>query len=228
MGFLSTIKSRYRMSQAAVVVQNLLEPQVRLGLLEGDPAFLANKLVALVWAEKPTVFDGKFGLRPHKISVAAISLANGMNIFSHDKSLKNAFLIALAEILKELSVNGGLYPFNNLDHELLNRAALALAKEAENAESTSIVTPAPIQKKWEILRVVELLQFSLNVPGESDEKQETWTFTYPKTGASVLVTSNSGETPFVLECSRTKSRQVAETIDRAVFLVGEILGVQKT
>ena len=72
------IKSTYKKSEAAVVVQNLLEHQAKAGLFNLDPASIATKLVAAAWKQKPDVFDGLFGQRPHKITVAAFAFANGM------------------------------------------------------------------------------------------------------------------------------------------------------
>jgi hypothetical protein len=229
MGFINSVRTRYRMSQAAVAVQNLLEPHAKIGMLERDPALLANRLVADIWAENPDVFEGKFGQRPHKIAVAAIALANGVRIFSDDLALRNTFVIALGEIIKELNANAGLHLFNSLDHDLLNRAIDEFSAEATRLENSPIFSPTAFARKtpkWEIIRVADWVQFTHNISGRPDESQETWTFVHPKTGESVQVKSTSGDAPFLIECPRTNSRHIAESVDRAVFLVGETLGTQ--
>lgn len=58
MGLFSGIKNTYQKSIAAVVVQNLLEHQAKAGIFDGDPASVANKLVAEVWDHKPDIFNG--------------------------------------------------------------------------------------------------------------------------------------------------------------------------
>lgn len=119
MGLFSGIKSTYKKSEAAVVVQNLLEHQANVGLFDLDPAKLANQLVVIVWDSKPDVFDGKFGQRPHKITVAASALANGIELFDEGDLNRNALVLSLGNILSELETNGRLYPLNSLDHQLL-------------------------------------------------------------------------------------------------------------
>ena len=128
MGLFNGIKSRYKKSEAAVIVQNLLEHQAGAGLLALDPAKLANKLVATVWDSKPDIFNGKFGQRPHKIAVAASALANGICLFEDANPNKNALVFSLSNILKELEINGGLYPFNSLDQQLINVAMSIIAE----------------------------------------------------------------------------------------------------
>lgn len=122
MGLFSGIKNTYQKSIAAVVVQNLLEHQAKAENFDGDPASVANKLVAEVWDHKPDIFNGKFGQRPHKLAVAAAALANGIHMFEESDSNRNALILSLGNILSEIEVNGRLYPLNSLDHQLLEDA----------------------------------------------------------------------------------------------------------
>jgi len=122
MGLFGGIKSTYKKSEAAVVVQNLLEHQASVGLFELDPAKAANKFIELIWDSKPDLFDGKFGQRPHKITVAASALANATQLFDIDDLNGNAIVISLGNILSEIEMNGRLYPFNSLDGQLLEEA----------------------------------------------------------------------------------------------------------
>lgn len=131
MGLFSGIKSTYKKSEAAVVVQNLLEHQANVGLFDLDPAKLANKLVEIVWDTKPDVFDGKFGQRPHKITVAASALANGIELFDEGDLNRNALVLSLGNILSELETNGRLYPLNSLDHQLLEVSMSIFAEIAQ-------------------------------------------------------------------------------------------------
>jgi hypothetical protein len=61
MGLFSGIMDTYKKSEAAVVVQNLPEHQARVGLLDVDPGKLANRLISLIWDQKPDLFGRKFG-----------------------------------------------------------------------------------------------------------------------------------------------------------------------
>jgi len=124
MGFFSGIKSTYKKSEAAVVVQNLLEHQANslIALFTLDPAQCANKLIEVIWNTKPDMFDGKFGQRPHKITVAAAALANGINLFEDGDSNRSAVILSLGNLLSEIETNGRLYPLNGIDNLLLEEA----------------------------------------------------------------------------------------------------------
>ena len=132
MGFFSAIKSTYKKSEAAVVVQNLLEYQAGNGDFDLDPVSYANTLVSAVWDQKPDVFDGKFGQRLHKITVAALALANGANRLEERDPNWQALVLSLGKILSELEINGRLYPLNSLDHQLLESATSIFANIAND------------------------------------------------------------------------------------------------
>jgi len=122
MGFFSGIKDNYKKSEAAVVVQNLLEIQAKIGYFGHDPAQSANALVQSAWDEKPDIFSGKFGQRPHKLAVAAIALSRGLSLSHQNDPHRMALLASLGKVLAEAHTNSGFYPFNNLDSTLLEAA----------------------------------------------------------------------------------------------------------
>lgn len=125
------IKDTFRKSEAAVIVQNLLEMQQRSGLFDHDPASSATRIVDAVWKKSPHLFDGRFGQRPHKISIAASALSNAVDVLEVGNPKSNCFAMCLGNILNEVSVNGKLYPFSNLDMELLDTAARSFERFAE-------------------------------------------------------------------------------------------------
>lgn len=127
MGFFSGVKDIYKKSEAAVLVQNLLEHQARIGLLSADPAKLANHLVEVVWQVRPDLFSGKFGQRPHKLSVAASALAFPLRHLKNGAVERDALILSLATLLSELNVNGRLYALNSLDETLLEEAVATFA-----------------------------------------------------------------------------------------------------
>jgi hypothetical protein len=59
MGLFSGIKNTFKKSEAAMVVQKLLETQAKVGLLLHDPAELARALVMAVWDKHPALFTGR-------------------------------------------------------------------------------------------------------------------------------------------------------------------------
>lgn len=122
MGLFKSMKNTFKQSEAAVVVQNLLERQHYNGMFNADAAKTATALVAAVWEQKPSLFDGSFGQRPHKLAVAAAALANG--VFNLDDSNGNRAGVgmALGELLAEVDTNGHLYGLNSIDRELLEMA----------------------------------------------------------------------------------------------------------
>ena len=152
MGMFNSIKSAYKKSEAAVVVQNLLEHQARAGWFEMDPPSFANKLVALVWEQRPDVFDGKFGQIPHKIAVAASALVGGTSLLEEHDRNRNTLVFALGNILAEIKVNGTLYPFNKLDYHLLKEAAAIFAY------ITKLVHDVSIHKQGQSCRIYETFE----------------------------------------------------------------------
>jgi hypothetical protein len=136
MGLFQTIKSNWKKSEAAVVIQNLLEHQARHSLFgfAADPAKIANELVARIWDAKPDIFDGNFGQRPHKISVAAIALASAIENLPSTNSHYYAFAIALGQVLQEWETNGSFYPLNSIDNRLLNTALQTFSSLADDSQ----------------------------------------------------------------------------------------------
>lgn len=122
MGLFSGIKDNFKKSEAAVCVQNLLEQQQRIGCFTGNPASYASAIVQAAWDERPHVFNGKFGHRPHKISVTAIVLSRALSLSSEGDPNRFALLACLGTALSEAHTNAGFYPFNNLDMTLIEAA----------------------------------------------------------------------------------------------------------
>lgn len=138
MGLFSGIRNIYKKSEASVVIWNLLEHQANVGLFNQDPAKLANKLVQNAFESKPDIFGGRFGQRPHKLAVAAFALANGIELF-HDGDLnRHAIILSLGYILSELEINGRLYPFNSLDHVLLESSMSIFTDTAQELSESPI------------------------------------------------------------------------------------------
>lgn len=128
MGLFATLKRVGKMSEASAVIQGVLEPLVAQGM-DGDPKQIATRLTALCWAQRPEVFDGKFGRPPHKLATAAIALASGFEEYGGYPGILVTLHIGLGEILKEVDERGSLYPFHDLDMQLFQKATDAFFRE---------------------------------------------------------------------------------------------------
>lgn len=116
------IKEMFQLSSAAIVVQNLLERQRSTGLFDVDPKALSHRLVAQVVSQDRDMFNGKKGPKPHRISVAALALAQGMrNLDRHSDDYAACFL-STGMILLDMEENGGNYPLTNKDAAFLELA----------------------------------------------------------------------------------------------------------
>jgi hypothetical protein len=126
MAIFGGVTDLYKKSEAAVVVQNLLEHQSRAGMLDRHPGKFANALVRAAWQQLPDIFGGKFGQRPHKISTAATALALGAQAES-DLVTRSVLLVSLGVILTEIEKNGSFYPFSRMDEQLFQDAVEVFA-----------------------------------------------------------------------------------------------------
>ena len=119
MGIFSGIKSMYKKSEAAVVVENLLKQERDRGQFQGDPAKVANQMVESCWEVLGEMFTGKYmSQRPHKISVAAQSLAKAVQDSDPSDPNYMAYGLALGRVLqtaedyqKQLGLVGGDFGF---------------------------------------------------------------------------------------------------------------------
>jgi hypothetical protein len=150
---LGTIFTNWRLSEAAAVVQNLLKAHGSSGALARDAGTIANKLVAWVYNGDPALFDGKRGKRPHKLSLAAVALAQGVRITTDDRERQLCFHLSLGTILLELTGKPHEYALSGNDHMLLELAQeVHLASAVPNyrqtaAEAQQVATDAPALKR---------------------------------------------------------------------------------
>ncbi|RDI98266.1 hypothetical protein DVT68_14430 [Dyella solisilvae] len=125
MGFFGDIGSGLARAQAAAVIELLLARQVEYGVLEGQPRELAEHLVSQVWAQRPTLFEGKPGPRPHKLAVAAIALAAGIRheAYRANAALQDAYTLALGHVLEQVASRAADLNLHDIDQRLLDLAA---------------------------------------------------------------------------------------------------------
>ncbi len=120
---ISAIINMYRKSAAAVLVQMALE---RFGwyLPEGSsPAKLANDMVGEAWDRRPDLFAGHFGARPHKFSVAAVSLAEAIQREPLHSPSRRSYALCLAKVLEQHPIWTNAISSGDSDDVLLREAA---------------------------------------------------------------------------------------------------------
>lgn len=120
------VATMMRMSEAAVVVQNLLEYHCRGTQAGQNAAKIANMLVQRVHDLRPEVVQGKKGTRPHKASLAAAALAVGLGKVADVPEQRDQILAALRELLFEVQTKPHLYALSLVDHALLEGAEEAM------------------------------------------------------------------------------------------------------
>ena len=125
----AAIISLFKKSDAANAVQKLLEHQVSAGLFSDDPIAAARKYIDDAWQDKPQVFNGYSGHRPHKLSVVAyaLALATKKMQYSHDKNFEGT-MNALDMALLEVHMNGHRYPLTSADNIPISEAEEMLSE----------------------------------------------------------------------------------------------------
>lgn len=157
MGLFSGIRNTYKKSEAAVVLQNIFELHSPFHLPSGtlvDPAKFATVLVENVWKTAPEVFSGKFGRRPHKltlaISAAANALKGALERNRHDAEVTGVLAVTLGTLLSEVDNNGSFYAFNSADEKLLSLAVPVMERaieELDDAVGDELLTDQPPERR---------------------------------------------------------------------------------
>jgi len=121
--FIGNIKKYWRQAEASTLIINLLEEYKKTNpVFSADTNGSGNLFVQNVWNERPDIFDGKFGQRPNKITVATRALAKAIDEIPDNAKNKVGVLWALTFLLEEIQINGKLYPFNSLDWQLIDES----------------------------------------------------------------------------------------------------------
>lgn len=142
------IKDIYCKSKAAAILGNLFQEQVEAGLFPNcDTQELGRHCVDGGWKVKPDMLSGRFGTRPHDISVSTFSLATAI-VDSHlnvnrDAVTVDQFIFAFTRIANEAQINGNLYHLTETDRVVLDMAVGSVAvvvEEIEEAGGVNSVT----------------------------------------------------------------------------------------
>jgi hypothetical protein len=125
------IKNNWKKAEASVVIQNLLQDQADSGFFDDDPASTANLIVSKAWDLVPQLFDGRFGQRPHKLSVAAVSLAMMVEKLPDTSRYHAPLMVCLGTLLEGVAANEILLPLTPLDQRLLQKAGEVFSEKGE-------------------------------------------------------------------------------------------------
>ena len=126
----------YKQASAATAVEVMLQHFANKGMLNFNPRLMSKVFVHNAWNLKPDVFNGKFGQRPHNVSVATYALA----VAAEDLTRKQdqdyySVTMALGNALAELETNGGYYPLKSIDHEIIKDSMLIYASLIPNYQN---------------------------------------------------------------------------------------------
>ena len=123
---LNGFKAILRKTVGAATLQGLLEHVRDTYRVPVDAAALANRLVENLWHAYPDIYGGRFGRQPHKLTTVALALKVEVHrCMECGKTAGDYFFVlnaALSDVLKSYEVNGRLYPFTSMDHELFGLA----------------------------------------------------------------------------------------------------------
>lgn len=133
MGFINNIKNGWRDGKAAFIIQNYLEYYSSNCIFSNaNPATVATQLVSDVCNAQPNLFDGSFGQRAHKITVAAAALSLATKDVNDPNRM--AYIYSLHSLMSEVEVNGRLYPLNSLDTQVLESSLETLTELVNTME----------------------------------------------------------------------------------------------
>ena len=138
MGLLSGVWSNFKKSEAAVVVQNLLALEAENGLFDGDAAAAARELVQNAWDRRPDLFEGKLGVRPDKLAIAATAFSDAVGKQAPSGDFDPVHLLCLGRILEAVDRKGAALRLSGLDFDLLDAAAETFRKAEEQLAAAPI------------------------------------------------------------------------------------------
>lgn len=119
-------KSMFKVSEAGNIVKDAIRATA-VGTPEFDVDTLATRLVSMVYASKPDLFDGKMGQRPHPVATAAAALAQGLKTRPEGfgDAVDQPMFLALGSILLSVSTHSQTYGLGGYDVPMLKVAEQA-------------------------------------------------------------------------------------------------------
>ncbi|MFH0259157.1 hypothetical protein ACGRH2_01670 [Vibrio barjaei] len=165
------IKNNMEKAKAASIIQNIFEVEIKNGFLiphqlifenvVQTPAQFANNVVEIGFSFKKDMLSGSFGKRPHKLVLAAFSLAFYVALrwqkLGADCEYDDSVIFSaksLGMLFNELEVNEGLYELSKTDYTIIEMAAQLVKPFMEHIGNDSILdeidahTPQDNDEDW--------------------------------------------------------------------------------
>ncbi|UYM16296.1 hypothetical protein [Endozoicomonas euniceicola] len=137
MGIFSFVKDNIKKSEAAVVIQNILEMGLNMGLVTEDPAMKANQIISNAWDEKSHLLSGEYSKRPNKYSFAAFSLSLELDKTNVDDYEFTGIQMALGQLINYIHNDKTSLSYSDIDIELMEKAINTFVAKAEEFESSN-------------------------------------------------------------------------------------------
>ncbi len=105
---------------ASVALMDLLGPMAKT-LPPGrvNLAEVANELVDNLWATDPDTYGGRYGQRPHKLTIVASALALAVSKSTGEDYTRYFYAHAFTSVVSVYIEMKELYPLSDLDHLLM-------------------------------------------------------------------------------------------------------------
>ena len=131
MGFIRFFSETKRKTDAALLVQNIIARNAQLIAPELDAPKLANRMVAEVWDDATALFDGRMGVKPHKIALAAAALAHALEHRRLTFEVEFAAINGIAAILRAADSVRTSRELSKIDHTILQACAATMVNYIE-------------------------------------------------------------------------------------------------
>jgi hypothetical protein len=140
MGLFDGFVTSWKLSEAAVIVQGLLERQPGAQTIKEGPARFAHTLVQSEFDGNQDLYSGNKGGRPSKYVLAACSLRGGVESNAEDKLIRCTLLLCLGNLMMYIAGNASKEKFSLNDMRLLDDISLyieAQFRQQANVEKSN-------------------------------------------------------------------------------------------
>lgn len=117
------IKDNWKKAEAAAVIEAALTDMRQAGTYDRDPAKGANAIVQKAWETQPEIFDGRSGVRPHKLTVAIVSMSMMVENMNPESDYFTPFMVSLGVMLQGAAANATQLGFTRTDEHLIEQVA---------------------------------------------------------------------------------------------------------
>lgn len=125
----------YKAAEAATALEMVFRDVAKATYIDLEkPDIIARELVQKAWDANKTIFSGKLGPRPHKLTVCICALAHAANEVEVGSGLYILVTQSLHRFIVDLQNNGFAYDFKSVDHTLQEKAFTLAQEKAKEFE----------------------------------------------------------------------------------------------